>query len=140
MKWLNAVNLDNVWWAHSLFCARNYLVYSFWLGYLLPALINTLVHYKIIGLTWFFLFLFGVLNLCFTLVRYLQQKSPTDRRRSDCHFFNTYFYNKLKEAVLKKVPLPIGVFPNPFFILQVQILIPIHDSVNFVKRSLISSR
>ncbi|KAG5522240.1 hypothetical protein RHGRI_034430 [Rhododendron griersonianum] len=34
-------------------------------------------------------------------IRYLQRNSPT-RARRDYHFFNTYFYNKLKEAVLKK--------------------------------------
>ncbi|PSS28632.1 Ubiquitin-like-specific protease [Actinidia chinensis var. chinensis] len=36
-------------------------------------------------------------------IRYLQQStSPTDRSTCDYHFFNTYFYEKLKEAVLKK--------------------------------------
>ncbi|XP_044493280.1 ubiquitin-like-specific protease 1D isoform X2 [Mangifera indica] len=33
-------------------------------------------------------------------IRYLQQQaSPTNRAIWDCHFFNTYFYQKLKEAV-----------------------------------------
>ncbi|KAL6983681.1 Ulp1 peptidase [Sarracenia purpurea var. burkii] len=36
-------------------------------------------------------------------IRYLQRRtSATDRARCDYHFFNTYFYKKLKEAVLKK--------------------------------------
>ncbi|KAK2977767.1 hypothetical protein RJ640_016156 [Escallonia rubra] len=36
-------------------------------------------------------------------IRYLQQpRSPRDRGRCDYHFFNTYFYKKLKEAVLKE--------------------------------------
>lgn len=39
-----------------------------------------------------------------TLVRYLQKPtSPSARKRDDCHFFNTYFYKKLKEDVLTKV-------------------------------------
>lgn len=61
-----------------------------------------------------FLFLGWILILCFILVSYLQRNSPT-RAKHDYHFFNTYFYNKLKEAVLKKVPLPIGVFSNSKF-------------------------
>ncbi|XP_062110292.1 ubiquitin-like-specific protease 1D isoform X2 [Humulus lupulus] len=40
--------------------------------------------------------------MCFYM-RYLQQHaSPTNRAMHDCHFFNTYFYNKLKEAVSNK--------------------------------------
>ncbi|XP_044490360.1 ubiquitin-like-specific protease 1D isoform X3 [Mangifera indica] len=36
-------------------------------------------------------------------IRYLQQQSsPTNRAIWDCHFFNTYFYQKLKEAVSHK--------------------------------------
>ncbi|KAK9191905.1 hypothetical protein WN943_020521 [Citrus x changshan-huyou] len=36
-------------------------------------------------------------------IRYLQlQASPTNRAIRDCHFFNTYFYSKLKEAVSHK--------------------------------------
>ncbi|PON98938.1 Ulp1 protease family, C-terminal catalytic domain containing protein [Trema orientale] len=36
-------------------------------------------------------------------MRYLQQHaSPTTMAMHDCHFFNTYFYNKLKEAVSNK--------------------------------------
>ncbi|KAK3041778.1 hypothetical protein RJ639_000294 [Escallonia herrerae] len=36
-------------------------------------------------------------------IRYLQQpRPPRDRARCDYHFFNTYFYKKLKEAVLKE--------------------------------------
>ncbi|KAL5552901.1 hypothetical protein UlMin_040302 [Ulmus minor] len=36
-------------------------------------------------------------------IRYLQeQASPTNRAICDCHFFNTYFYNKLKEAVSRQ--------------------------------------
>uniref|UniRef100_A0A5B6ZMV5 Putative ubiquitin-like-specific protease 1D isoform X2 n=1 Tax=Davidia involucrata TaxID=16924 RepID=A0A5B6ZMV5_DAVIN len=36
-------------------------------------------------------------------IRYLQQPtSPTNRAQCDYHFFNTYFYKKLKEAVLNK--------------------------------------
>ncbi|XP_030496698.2 ubiquitin-like-specific protease 1D isoform X1 [Cannabis sativa] len=36
-------------------------------------------------------------------MRYLQQHaSPTNRAMHDCHFFNTFFYNKLKEAVSNK--------------------------------------
>ncbi|TMW95465.1 hypothetical protein EJD97_008783 [Solanum chilense] len=36
-------------------------------------------------------------------IRHLQQKkSPADGERCDYHFFNTYFYSKLKEAVFSK--------------------------------------
>ncbi|KAA8533139.1 hypothetical protein F0562_033328 [Nyssa sinensis] len=36
-------------------------------------------------------------------IRYLQQPtSPTNKAQCDYHFFNTYFYKKLKEAVSKK--------------------------------------
>ncbi|PON59331.1 Ulp1 protease family, C-terminal catalytic domain containing protein [Parasponia andersonii] len=36
-------------------------------------------------------------------MRYLQKHaSPTTMAMHDCHFFNTYFYNKLKEAVSNK--------------------------------------
>ncbi|MCD7457508.1 hypothetical protein HAX54_035234 [Datura stramonium] len=36
-------------------------------------------------------------------IRYLQQrKSPVDGERCEYHFFNTYFYKKLKEAVFSK--------------------------------------
>ncbi|XWS68990.1 hypothetical protein CRYUN_Cryun04dG0141100 [Craigia yunnanensis] len=36
-------------------------------------------------------------------IRYLQQQaSPTNRVICDCHFFNTYFYQKLKDAVSYK--------------------------------------
>ena len=40
----------------------------------------------------------------FVLARYLQQPtSPMERASCDYHFFNTYFYKKLKEAVMNKV-------------------------------------
>lgn len=43
--------------------------------------------------------------------RYLQQQaSPTSRAIWDYHFFNTYFYNKLKEAVSYKVFLSLSLF------------------------------
>ncbi|XP_031263142.1 ubiquitin-like-specific protease 1D isoform X3 [Pistacia vera] len=36
-------------------------------------------------------------------IRYLQQQaSPANRAIWDCHFFNTYFYQKLKEAVSRR--------------------------------------
>jgi hypothetical protein len=42
----------------------------------------------------------SVFNLLVHLVRYIQQQaSPTNRAICDYHFFNTYFYKKLKEAV-----------------------------------------
>jgi hypothetical protein len=49
------------------------------------------------------------------LVRYIQQQaSPTNRAICDYHFFNTYFYKKLKEAVSYKVFLflLVSVFHN----------------------------
>ncbi|KAH7858556.1 hypothetical protein Vadar_025247 [Vaccinium darrowii] len=70
-------------------------------------------------------------------IRYLQQKSPTDRRRCDYHFFNTYFYNKLKEAVLKKNDQEsyfikfrrwwkgVNIFHKAY------ILLPIHETVHW---------
>lgn len=45
-------------------------------------------------------------------MRYLQQHaSPTNKVMHDCHFFNTYFYNKLKEAVSYK-----GTDKDKFFV------------------------
>lgn len=50
------------------------------------------------------------------LTRYLQQQaSPTDKEICAFHFFNTFFYNKLKDAVSEKVML---VSLNGFFFLQ----------------------
>jgi hypothetical protein len=43
------------------------------------------------------------------LDRYIQQQaSPANRAIWDYHFFNTYFYNKLKEAVAYKVVVSLG--------------------------------
>ncbi|KAH7570269.1 hypothetical protein JRO89_XS05G0079300 [Xanthoceras sorbifolium] len=71
--------------------------------------------------------------------RYLQQQaSPTNRAIYDCHFFNTYFYKKLKEAVSYK-----GVDKNSFFIKfrrwwkgvnifqKAYVLIPIHEDLHW---------
>ncbi|XP_024041453.1 ubiquitin-like-specific protease 1D isoform X4 [Citrus clementina] len=68
-------------------------------------------------------------------IRYLQlQASPTNRAIRDCHFFNTYFYSKLKEAVSHK-----GGDKDSFFIKfrrwwkgvnifqKSYVLIPIHE-------------
>ena len=47
-----------------------------------------------------------------SLARYLQQHvSPTNRVMRNCHFFNTYFYNKLKEVLSNKVVI---FFPSFF--------------------------
>ncbi|KAL5759799.1 hypothetical protein ACOSP7_018309 [Xanthoceras sorbifolium] len=72
-------------------------------------------------------------------IRYLQQQaSPTNRAIYDCHFFNTYFYKKLKEAVSYK-----GVDKNSFFIKfrrwwkgvnifqKAYVLIPIHEDLHW---------
>ncbi|XP_058192599.1 ubiquitin-like-specific protease 1D isoform X2 [Rhododendron vialii] len=69
-------------------------------------------------------------------IRYLQRNSPT-RARRDYHFFNTYFYNKLKEAVLKKNDQQsyfikfrrwwkgVDIFHKAY------ILLPIHETVHW---------
>ncbi|KAI8528330.1 hypothetical protein RHMOL_Rhmol12G0141300 [Rhododendron molle] len=69
-------------------------------------------------------------------IRYLQRNSPT-RARRDYHFFNTYFYNKLKEAVLKKNDQAsyfikfrrwwkgVNIFHKAY------ILLPIHETVHW---------
>ncbi|KAG5522241.1 hypothetical protein RHGRI_034430 [Rhododendron griersonianum] len=69
-------------------------------------------------------------------IRYLQRNSPT-RARRDYHFFNTYFYNKLKEAVLKKNDQEsyfikfrrwwkgVNIFHKAY------ILLPIHETVHW---------
>ncbi|XP_057947913.1 ubiquitin-like-specific protease 1D isoform X4 [Malania oleifera] len=67
-------------------------------------------------------------------IRYLQQlASPTERARCDYHFFNTYFYKKLKEAVSRKIDKEtffikfrrwwkgVNIFQKAY------ILIPIHE-------------
>ncbi|KAH9773317.1 ubiquitin-like-specific protease 1D [Citrus sinensis] len=72
-------------------------------------------------------------------IRYLQlQASPTNRAIRDCHFFNTYFYSKLKEAVSHK-----GGDKDSFFIKfrrwwkgvnifqKSYVLIPIHEDVHW---------
>ncbi|KAK2636460.1 hypothetical protein Ddye_031252 [Dipteronia dyeriana] len=72
-------------------------------------------------------------------IRYLQQQaSPANRALYDCHFFNTYFYKKLKEAVSYK-----GVDKNSFFIKfrrwwkgvnifqKAYVLIPIHEDLHW---------
>lgn len=53
----------------------------------------------------FSMFSFWILCLLhFQLARYLQQQAfLTNRSLSEYHFFNTYFYKKLKEAVSYKV-------------------------------------
>lgn len=44
----------------------------------------------------------------FLLARFLQQQVSSDNQISvDCHFFNTYFYKKLNDAVSYKVILSI---------------------------------
>lgn len=44
--------------------------------------------------------------LQYLLTRYLQQQtSPTDRALRNFHFFNTFFYEKLKEDVAYKVSI-----------------------------------
>lgn len=59
------------------------------------------------------------------LARYIeQQASPTNRAICDYHFFNTYFYKKLKEAVSYKVFVSLGFcFP------QIKFLFPDFDAV-----------
>ncbi|XP_024023957.1 ubiquitin-like-specific protease 1D isoform X1 [Morus notabilis] len=72
-------------------------------------------------------------------MRYLQQHaSPTNRVMRDCHFFNTYFYNKLQGAVSDK-----GSGNNGFFVKfrrwwkgvnifqKEYILIPINESLHW---------
>lgn len=52
-------------------------------------------------------------RLMIDLVRYLQQPvSPTDRAPCNYHFFNTYFYKKLKEALSYKVHFSTCVWIN----------------------------
>ncbi|XP_052173538.1 ubiquitin-like-specific protease 1D isoform X2 [Diospyros lotus] len=70
-------------------------------------------------------------------IRYLQQEtSSTEREKCDYHFFNTYFYNKLKEAVLKKNDKEnfakfrrwwkgVNIFHKAY------ILLPIHESLHW---------
>lgn len=54
------------------------------------------------------------------LRRYLQKPaSSTDTERHKYHFFNTYFYEKLKQDVLRKVF--ICRYLNPFWIHQFSI-------------------
>ncbi|XP_048322454.1 ubiquitin-like-specific protease 1D [Ziziphus jujuba] len=72
-------------------------------------------------------------------IRYLQQHaSPTNRATCDCHFFNTYFYKKLKEAVSYK-----GNNKDKLFVKfrrwwkgvnifqKAYVLIPIHEDVHW---------
>ena len=48
-------------------------------------------------------------HLLVHFARYIQrQASPTNRATCDYHFFNTYFYNKLKEVVSYKVVVSLG--------------------------------
>ncbi|XP_057947911.1 ubiquitin-like-specific protease 1D isoform X2 [Malania oleifera] len=71
-------------------------------------------------------------------IRYLQQlASPTERARCDYHFFNTYFYKKLKEAVSRKIDKEtffikfrrwwkgVNIFQKAY------ILIPIHEDLHW---------
>ncbi|XAR65060.1 Ulp1 peptidase [Bertholletia excelsa] len=71
-------------------------------------------------------------------IRFLQEPtSTTERGRCDYHFFNTYFYNKLKEAVLTKNDRGksfikfrrwwkgVNIFHKAY------ILIPIHESLHW---------
>lgn len=58
--------------------------------------------------------------------RYIQlQASPTNRAMCDYHFFNTYFYNKLKEAVSYKVVISLGflIFPKSMFPAAIAVVI-----------------
>ncbi|XP_049405559.1 ubiquitin-like-specific protease 1D isoform X3 [Solanum stenotomum] len=68
-------------------------------------------------------------------IRHLQQrKSPADGERCDYHFFNTYFYSKLKEAVFSKNEKEASFFKlrrwwkgvNIFE--KAYIFLPIHES------------
>ncbi|KAK9277162.1 hypothetical protein L1049_006701 [Liquidambar formosana] len=72
-------------------------------------------------------------------IRCLQQPaSPTERARSDYHFFNTYFYKKLKEAISYK-----GSDKKTFFMKfrrwwkgvnifqKAYILLPIHEDLHW---------
>ncbi|KAL4639113.1 hypothetical protein ACB092_03G195000 [Castanea dentata] len=72
-------------------------------------------------------------------IRYIQlQASPTNRAMCDYHFFNTYFYNKLKEAVSYK-----GSDKDTYFakfrrwwkgvniFQKAYVLIPIHEDLHW---------
>ncbi|EEF36994.1 sentrin/sumo-specific protease, putative [Ricinus communis] len=72
-------------------------------------------------------------------IRYLRlQTSPTNKAISDCHFFNTFFYKKLKQAVSYK-----GSDKESFFIKfrrwwkgvnifqKAYVFIPIHDDLHW---------
>ncbi|CAK9181712.1 unnamed protein product [Ilex paraguariensis] len=72
-------------------------------------------------------------------IRYLQQPtSPTNRTGCDYHCFNTYFYKKLKEAVMKKPSDNENTFEkfrrwwkgvNIFE--KAYLLLPIHDNLHW---------
>ncbi|GKV22864.1 hypothetical protein SLEP1_g32682 [Rubroshorea leprosula] len=71
-------------------------------------------------------------------IRYLrQQASPTNREICDCHFFNTYFYKKLTEAVSDKGSNKIDFvrfrrwWRGVNIFQKAYILIPIHEDLHW---------
>ncbi|XP_059649015.1 ubiquitin-like-specific protease 1D [Cornus florida] len=72
-------------------------------------------------------------------IRYLQQStSPKDRARCDYHIFNTYFYKKLKEAVLNKPSGKETLFvkfrrwwKGVNIFQKAYILLPIHENLHW---------
>ncbi|CAL5418949.1 unnamed protein product [Camellia sinensis] len=70
-------------------------------------------------------------------IRYLQHPtSSTDRVRCDYHFFNTYFYKKLKEAVLKSNKESIFAkfrrwWKGVSIFHKAYILLPIHENLHW---------